>query len=1028
MHVSGFIKLDAYYVSCCCLQTYPKNLRFKASVAHMRLDEYYYTANNISDHSHLGSIFLNNNLRQDVQDALPQCLFAAGGHWMENSELAGNNSSELAKVELLRTFGECTFCYDISTTEQDGNLVSSTSLSICLDPLVFWVHFHTIYMIWDFISKTESDLRQGERKVHTHGNEKGSGLSANENLNGSLKVQIALSPTRIILCFPSNVSCDLSHPSILDKFLVLDHTSCMNTGETPVPQRNETLNEFHLGTRHTSIHLATGNFDIYFVKPGNNVLDDRVGFSSRQTFTTVKIFSATGAKYDDCGITLIRRKYPVTSPEMVNKTWSLPKLHDQKNTKTQNSKWTGVSSSTTSQDLEESGYSVRQELLKSSELLLHVHLPCVLVQVSKNDCMLLNKLLDHVLHEISDGETSNSENAKGKSIPVNDTFIQTSIIFECSNLEICTELDETVEVGPLLQAELEGSWNSLKLSVSKFSLFSFSNIGGVNNASFLWVNHGEGDLWGSICGKDNKICNESKEFLLVACKDSACRRGDGEGTNVLSTVIAGCSVTHIKNPKLQENYTSVNVRSGTIVAPGGRMDWISAICLLFGSGSNGAQQSDDSNTRESETFPSSFFLELVDVAVSYEPHLKKSGLTAETVDCKVFSCLLAASSFKLHNKSAPDSSTTDFDIQLRDLGLLICASSSSKNVTCGYNVDYLRQAGYAKVAQNTFVEANLRIASSFWKLEISDSQFDIGTCRDTTYGLVRLASQLQQLYGPDMRDALVHLQSRWNSVQLANKQYIATDASDKSESSLENLADSGECQSDGLLDDIIENAFHTQDYMSNEFWESNCHHPFSSSGTDDGSEPNTPEAHTTQIPLKQYFCPDDIIDSYYMPELEHPSSSTLCSEEYQCISGAAARDDGGWYDNSSLTIVDNHVLKENSEQGDKALRREGKSTVSSLNPDEACNLKGKVLIHDIDVKWRMFAGDDWLIPQKDASCRPGTKGRDRSHSLEFIMTGLSIQFDLYPDGDVSVSKLSVSAQDLNLYDLSMHAPWKTVCL
>ncbi|TVU11701.1 hypothetical protein EJB05_45303, partial [Eragrostis curvula] len=1013
------------------LQTYPKNLRFKASVARMKLDEYYTTGNKVSDHSHLGSLFLNNNLRQDIQDALPQCLFAAGGHWDENSELCGNNSSELAKVELLQTFGECTFHYDTSIRDQDGNSVSSTSLSICLAPVIFWVHFHTIYMLWTFISKIESDLSQGERKIHTHDNEKGSRLTASANMfsSGSLKVQIGLSPTRIILCFPSDVSCDLSHPSIVDKFLVLDHTSCMNMGDTPARPQSETLNEVHLGTQYTSIHLAIGSFNIYFVKPANNVLDGRICSSSRQTFSTVKIISVTGAKYDDCCITLIWRKYPLSSPDMVNKAWSLPKLHDQKNIKTQNSKWAGVSSSTTSQDLEELGSSIRQELLKSTELLLHIQLPCVSIQLSKNDCGLLNKLLDHVLHGISNGELINSKNVKGKSLPVNDISIQTSVVFECSKLEICTELDETVEVGPLLQAELEGSWNSFKLSVSKFSVLSFSNVGGVNNASFLWVNHGEGELWGSIYGKDDKICDESKEFLLVACKDSACRRGDGEGTNVLSTGTAGCFVTHIKNPKLQENYTSVDVRSGTVVAPGGRMDWISAVCLLFSSGSDGTQQSDDSKTvnssQEDETYSSSFFLELADVAVSYEPHLKKSVLSAETVDCNFFSCILAASSFKLHNKSTPDSTGTDFDIQLRDLGLLICRSSGSNNVSCGYGVDYLRQAGYAKVAQNTFVEANLRIDSSFWKLEISDSQFDIGTCHDTTYGLVRLGSQLQQLYGPDMRDALVHLQSRWNSIQQANKQNIATDASEKSESSLENLADSGECQSDGLLDDIIENAFYTEDYMNNEFWESNFHHSFSSSETDDGSELNTPEAHTTQIPLQQNFCPDQIIDSYYMPE--HPSSSSaLCSEEYQYVSGGAPREDGGWYNNGSLTIVENHVLKNNNEQGDQVLRREGRPVVSSLIPNESCNLKGKVLIHDIDVKWRMYAGHDWLVPQKDASCCQGTKGRDRSYSLEFSMTGLSVQLDLYPDGDISVSKLSVSAQDLNLCDQSMHAPWKMV--
>ncbi|XP_072149222.1 autophagy-related protein 2 isoform X2 [Setaria viridis] len=1024
------------------LQTYPENVRFKASIAQVKLDEYYHAGNNNSDDSHLGNHFLNNNLRQGVQASLPQCLFAAGDPSVETYELCGNNSCELIKVELLKTFGECTFHYDVSTKDQDGNLVSSTSMSICLAPLVLWVHFHTLYMLLSFISKVESDLSHGEHKIHMHGDDNGSRLTTSTGVssNGSLKVQISMSPARIILCFPSEFQWDLSHPSVLDKFLVIDHTSCLNVAEAASHPQNEFLNEVHLGKPCTSIRLATGNFDIYLVKPANDVLDGRVCSSSRQTFSTMKIFSVTGASCNDSGITLIRRKYPVTCPEMVSKAWSLAKLHDQLITKKQNSKWAGISPST-AQDLEETGSSMRQELIKSSELLLHVKLSCVSVQVCKKDCGLLNKLLDHVLDGISNEETSTSENCKDKSVP-NDICIQTSVIFECSILEICTELDETVEVGPLLQTELEGSWSSLKLKVSNFSLFSYSNVGRLNNASFLWVNHGEAELWGSVSVKDDKVPGESKDFLIVVCKDSACRRGDGEGTNVLSIGTAGCSVTHIRNPKLKENYTSVGVRSGTIVAPGGRMDWINAMCLLFSSGSDGTGKSDNSNTvnssRSGEPYASSFFLELTDVAVSYEPHFKYFTLTAEATDPKFFSCILAASSFKLHNKSSSASAATDFDIQLRDLGVLLSESSGSKNVTCGYGVDYLRQAGYVKVAQNTFIEASLRIDSSFWKLEILDSQFDIATCRDTTYGLIRLGSQLQQLYGPDMRDALDHLQSRWNSVQQANKQNIAADASDKSESSLENMTDSGDCQSDGLLDDIIENAFYTEDYMANDFWESNCCHSVSSSETDDGFELNTATSHVllrsslvtsetnvTQIPLRQDSCPDQIIDSYYMPEL-HQSSSAPCIEEHKCTSGGES-EDGGWYNNVPLTIVENHVSKKKSKKGEQILQQEVKASVCHLNTDdESCNLKGKILIHDIDVKWRLYAGNDWLLPQKDPTSFACTDGRDRSSSLEFSLTGLSIQLDMYPDGDVSISKLSIAAQDLSLCDQSIHAPWKLV--
>lgn len=219
---------------------------------------------------------------------------------METYEFCGNSSSELTRVELLKTFGESTFYYDGSTKDQDGNLVSSTSMSIHLAPLLLWVHFHTIYMLLSFVSKVKSDFSHGDHKIQKHGDEKGSRLTTSTNISssGSLKVQISLSPARIVLCFPSEFSWDLSHPSVLDKFLVIDHTSCLNMVETAYPQ-NEMQNEVHLSKPCTSIHLALGNIDVYLVKPVNNVLVGRICSSSRQTFSTMKILSVTGASYND---------------------------------------------------------------------------------------------------------------------------------------------------------------------------------------------------------------------------------------------------------------------------------------------------------------------------------------------------------------------------------------------------------------------------------------------------------------------------------------------------------------------------------------------------------------------------------------------------------------------------------------------------------------------------------------------------------------------------------------------------------
>lgn len=1008
------------------LETYPENLSLKGSIAAIKLDEYYGSKNNDSDHPNLGAAFLNNNFCREVQASLPQSVFAYQDYHEETSRRHTNNSNDLTKVELLNTFGECVFHYDVSSSGQDGNPVSSTSLSVCLAPLVCWVHFHTIYMLLNFISKIESDVLHGEDKIHRKNDEKNVNLSmkSNVSLGGSQKVQIALSPARVIFCFPSE-SWDLSCPSMLDKFLVIDHTPSLKSGADSSPHQNEMPNDVNAITPSTLVHLATGNFDIYLVRPVNDELNARTCSLSRQTFSSLKIFSVTGSNCHETGITMLWKKYPLKDPEMVSKTWSLPNLHEQKIAQNKNGKWVGVSSSTTSEDLEESSSSIRRELLRSTEFLLHIKLSCVSVHLSKKDCGILNHLLKNILDSLSDGATGNFENDSDNCMPIHDTASQTSVIFECSILDICTELDETVEVGPLLQTELEGSWNCLKLSISKFSLLSSSNVGGVNNANFLWVNHGEGELWGSITGTDDY--EESKDVLLVVCKDSASRRGDGEGSNILSFGTAGCSVTHIMNPKFQKNYTSINVRSATAVAPGGRMDWISAICLLFSSASDGTEQPANSSTMNDsqggEPFSSLFFLELVDVAVSYEPHFRSSALSAETPDCKYFSCLLAASLFKLHSKSASNSTATDFDIELRDLGVLICGSSSFKNVSCGYGADYLRRMGYAKIVQNTFIEAVLRIDTSFWKLELSDSQFDIGTCHDTTHGVIRLCSQLQQLYAPDMRDALDHLQSRWNSVQQANKQNMGTDVSEKSESSIDNLTDSEECKSDGLLDDIIENAFCTdQDFASYSLSGSEMDEEF-------GLSKAIPEANDACISLESLLVTpeastsdDLIIESYYMPP---SSSSTLYNEDQgNCAPRTVECDEGEWYNNFP-TIDENHVQR-NKPREEQIFQQKLKPAIFILNSDESCSLKGKVLIHDIDVKWRMYEGNDWKLAQKDTISRPCSNGRDKRSYLEFIMSALNIQFNMYPDGDIFVSKLSISAKDINICDQSTHAPWKMV--
>ena len=52
-----------------------------------------------------------------------------------------------------------------------------------------------------------------------------------------------------------------------------------------------------------------------------------------------------------------------------------------------------------------------------------------------------------------------------------------------------------------IEKELPGSWDSFLLTVSNFEVLSVSNLGGVSGASYIWLNHDAGLLYGSLSDK-----------------------------------------------------------------------------------------------------------------------------------------------------------------------------------------------------------------------------------------------------------------------------------------------------------------------------------------------------------------------------------------------------------------------------------------------------------------------------------------------------------------------------------------------
>ncbi|KAJ0983472.1 hypothetical protein J5N97_011727 [Dioscorea zingiberensis] len=142
---------------------------------------------------------------------------------------------------------------------------------------------------------------------------------------------------------------------------------------------------------------------------------------------------------------------------------------------------------------------------------------------------------------------ASSSKDKTHGIDINESFenspndsspTQVSILVECDLLDLCINLD-SIETSCLVQKELQGSWNNLRLTVGKFELLSVLNIGGIVDANFLWMNHGEGELRGSIVDRDKKPPFNTQDLLLISCSNSTIKRGDGEGANALSFGSAG---------------------------------------------------------------------------------------------------------------------------------------------------------------------------------------------------------------------------------------------------------------------------------------------------------------------------------------------------------------------------------------------------------------------------------------------------------------------------------------------------------
>lgn len=176
----------------------------------------------------------------------------------------------------------------------------------------------------------------------------------------------------------------------------------------------------------------------------------------------------------------------------------------------------------------------------------------------------------------------------------------------------------------------------------------------------------------------------------------------------------------------------------------------------------------------------------------------------------------------------------------------------------------------------------------------------------------------------------------------------------------------------------------------------------------------------------------ELIEGYCLSGLRSLSELTINSHFPEDIpklklvstgNGDFQRGSSGWYGRTSLKVVEDYVSGE-------AVRSSSKQLADVRQSNEECNgskrYKGRLLLKNIGVKWRMYAGSDWHELGTTVQHSGHISGRDRTVCLELALSNMNIQYDVFPDRGVCVSKLCLSVQDFFLYDKSKFAPWKLV--
>ncbi|KAJ4716330.1 autophagy-related protein 2-like [Melia azedarach] len=1071
------------------VQVCPEKMSFEGTLKYIEVADYFYKEIDAVDF-HLREFTENidsqtvsiQHLQAEVQGVLPP--FAQSGEVHDSDEFNGpisahysfGNKRDAVKILLLRTSGTTNCLFTVGANRSRGSLKRTTSFSLKLPPFILWVNFHLINMLWDLSHEVGNSTKMNHEKTgfspemvdakhaSSHGEVKTGScppittLSSTETLRGDISAPDA----RVILCFPFDSGKDTQGYCSWDQFIALNFSSPSSFKKGVVQEHSAvsdgSFQEQLSSTAIRSLHWSIGDLDIYMVI---STCKDKIGINYGSTqsckFSAQKILSVSNRTALLSVISMLWQEGPVTGPWIAERAKFLATFEESRSRKHSMGKDSEFATVNHVNYVEDKNSQIRQEIILSSAFFVGVRMFPVTINLDSSQ---FSGLLE-LLNQISSGLSCVAHDDEGSS--EESSVSQTSILVECDSLEFLIRPDSKENLKSSMQSELSGSWNCLKLRIQNFNLLSVSNIGGIENAGFFWLAHGEGMLWGCVSEVPNQ------DFLLISCSNSTMKRGDGGGSNALSSRLAGSDIVHLFEPETSRGLTSVTVRCSTIVAVGGRLDWFDAIISFFRFPSAEVEEAVDSGLhKEDLTVPcrASFVLNLVDIGLSYEPYCMNLMGSDET-NGPCVACILAASSLILSNTTVVNSIENDYEIRVQDLGLLLSVVSEPEKLCGTYSVQHLHDIGYIKVAREAHLEAVLRTNCKnglLWELECSNSHIYVETCHDATSGLISLVAQLQQLFVPDIEESLVHLQDRYDSVQQEQERndfvdvsgILNSDSSPPSQMHTSTADTKSKARVVGLMDEISEDAFHLDGSQTCQFDSSEsqfCISPddavlgepacslsvespeiFSTNLSVNGSVPLI-GLQSSQTSLKQNGCLPEFIEGYCLGDLRplselsvgrHSGAQMLKCRPRNMKDGDLEKGNGGWYGDACLRVVENHLSETNGKTSGKKLLECKLPSMDSAGADDFVKAMGRVLLGNINVTWRMYGGSDWHESRNNGEHTSNMHGRDMTACLELALSGMQFQYNIFPISDMFVSKLSLSIQDFHLYDRSRDAPWKLV--